>query len=191
MVSSPAKPAPKATTRAAARTIAKTAAASSSSSLAEGTGRTGKAKAFDAINQLPPPLPVRAKAPVRLAATKACIWGALPQVQPLLEQRARDFDLKHASASAAASHDSEEYQCQTRPERNTINLRTRDPFHTEIYFKCKPTTVLAKLFTAYVFRTNQHHHDVAFSVGDRQLDGTETPLELGLEDGDVIYVTHV
>ena len=61
-----------------------------------------------------------------------------------------------------------------------------------MYFKVNPMTKLGKLFQAYLYRSNlsiNSFNDVSFSVRDRELFGTETPDQLGLEDGDVIYIT--
>lgn len=189
MAKSKASLPPAVTTRAASRSVAKTPA--NASAAAPVVTRRGKGKAR--ATGIEKPLPFRISAPERLPPVKACTWGTRPLAMQLLMQREMNFAGRHA-ASSSADCDGDNYQCHTRPEKNTINLRTRDPFHTEIFFKCKPTTELRRLFAAYLSR-NSHLNlsDVAFSVGDhvgdRTLTGEETPADLALEDNDVIHVT--
>ena len=135
-------------------------------------------------------LPVRARAPERLVRIAPCIWGANAQVMPLIDHRLKEEE-GEASTSSENGKRTEEWKCETRPERSGLNLRTRDPFGTEIYFKLKPTTQLLKLFTAYCVRSNHAATDVEFSCSGLSLDGSETPAELGLEDGDIINVAFV
>lgn len=78
-----------------------------------------------------------------------------------------------------------------------LTLKTRASNGMEIFFKCRPTTLLEKLMDAYCFRANVDPHTVAFFKADedgqpdQQLLGSSTPQSVGLEDNDVIHVIDV
>ena len=58
----------------------------------------------------------------------------------------------------------------------------------EIYFKCKFGTPLQKLLVCLCNRQGISLNEITASFDGEEFDGSETPLDLGMEDGDVIDV---
>ena len=58
----------------------------------------------------------------------------------------------------------------------------------EIFFKCKMTTPLDKLMKAFCNRNGVAANSVRFLFDGNRINGTQTPSELDMEDGDVIDV---
>ena len=134
---------------------------------------------------------------MKLVRTTPCVWGATAQVAKLVNARLNHIAAVRGESSStgggkvSAEKDDDSWGCVTRPERSTINLRTRDMLGNDIFFKCKPTTQLSKLFTAYCYRTNNEMAEVQFHSRGHLINGDSTPSDLGLEDGDTIEVTYI
>jgi len=77
---------------------------------------------------------------------------------------------------------------EAKPDVDTINLKVATQDGNEIFFKCKKTTPLQKLMTAYCQRQGQTVEMVRFLFDGTRLRGNQTPSELDMEDGDVIDV---
>ncbi|KAJ1834865.1 SUMO protein smt3 [Coemansia sp. RSA 2711] len=75
-----------------------------------------------------------------------------------------------------------------KPETETghINIRVASSDSSEIMFKIKRSTKLAKLMQAYCSRTGKSSGTVRFLVDGERITGESTPETLGLEDGDTI-----
>ncbi|KAJ2313112.1 hypothetical protein H4R23_004542 [Coemansia sp. Cherry 401B] len=71
-----------------------------------------------------------------------------------------------------------------KPETETGHINIRDS--SEIMFKIKRSTKLAKLMQAYCSRTGKSSGTVRFLVDGERITGESTPETLGLEDGDTI-----
>lgn len=57
---------------------------------------------------------------------------------------------------------------------------------SEVYFKIKKKTKLEKLMQAYCNRLGQHMDAVRFLYDGERVKPEKTPLDMGIEDGDVI-----
>ena len=186
---------PAVTTRAAERAAAAAAAAAAADRTtappAKKKSRTSVSTSSATVPRYPKvdeaKLPVRTSVKERLVRTAPCTWGASPQATPLVAARLKELGL----VDDDDDDDPDSWRCKTRPDRNSLNLRTRDPFGAEIFFKCKPTTLLQKLFTAYCVRSNHAAADVGFTVSGSPVSGDATPEQLGLEDGDTIHVHYL
>lgn len=71
---------------------------------------------------------------------------------------------------------------------NQINLKVVTQDGNEIFFKCKMTTPLDKLMKAFCNRNGVAANSVRFLFDGNRINGTQTPSELDMEDGDVIDV---
>ncbi|KAJ2400158.1 dolichyl-phosphate-mannose-protein mannosyltransferase pmt3 [Coemansia sp. RSA 2559] len=60
------------------------------------------------------------------------------------------------------------------------------PDNSEVMFKIKRSTKLAKLMQAYCARAGKSFDTVRFLVDGERINGDSTPDSLGLEDGDAI-----
>ncbi|RKP02181.1 hypothetical protein CXG81DRAFT_25195 [Caulochytrium protostelioides] len=60
---------------------------------------------------------------------------------------------------------------------------------SEVSFKIKKTTPLAKLMDAYIKKTGQDQNSVRFLFEGERIQGGQTPDDLSMEDGDQIQVT--
>ena len=69
-----------------------------------------------------------------------------------------------------------------------INLKVVTQDGNEIFFKCKMTTPLDKLMKAFCNRNGVAANSVRFLFDGNRINGTQTPSELDMEDGDVIDV---
>ncbi|KAJ3215574.1 Small ubiquitin- modifier 1 [Dinochytrium kinnereticum] len=67
-----------------------------------------------------------------------------------------------------------------------VNLKVVGPDGTEIAFKIKRSTPLQRLMDAYVAKTGVDSKTIRFLVDGSRIQGTQTPDELELEDGDQI-----
>ena len=117
----------------------------------------------------------------------ALTWGATMDAAHLVLERTGAKSSRGKKASDFTDP-RDQFECVTRPDRQTLNLCTRDPFGTETYFKCKPTTELHKLFSAYAMRSDIPAEELAFLYHGTHLMGQHTPEDLGLRDGDRIDV---
>ena len=174
----------------------------------------GKRKAQEALVAQPagkrkaiasPPVPEVPEALVRYAP---CISVGV-MVNPLLIKRfareeaaAAEVAARGGKASSSNGKHEHELEDATRWVTKTgmatyLTLRTRSMDGSEIFFKCRPTTMLEKLMDAYCFRAGIDPHSVAFFKADEagqpelQLTGGQTPQEVGLDDGDTIRVITV
>mmetsp|Transcript_45990 Transcript_45990/g.143881 ORF Transcript_45990/g.143881 Transcript_45990/m.143881 type:complete len:94 (-) Transcript_45990:47-328(-) len=71
---------------------------------------------------------------------------------------------------------------------DTINLKVMTQDGSEIFFKCKKTTALSKLMNAFCQRQGMSMQGVRFLFDGERLNGSQTPAEMDMEDGDVIDV---
>ncbi|KAJ2778420.1 SUMO protein smt3 [Coemansia javaensis] len=69
-----------------------------------------------------------------------------------------------------------------------ISIKVASSDNSEIMFKIKRTTKLAKLMQAYCTRTGKSPDSVRFLADGERISGDSTPDTLGLEDGDTIDV---
>ncbi|KAI9503311.1 putative ubiquitin [Coemansia spiralis] len=67
-----------------------------------------------------------------------------------------------------------------------INIKVVSADSSEVMFKIKRNTKLAKLMQAYCTRTGQALGTVRFLVDGERINADNTPESLGLEDGDAI-----
>ena len=67
-----------------------------------------------------------------------------------------------------------------------MNIKVVAQDGTEIFFKCKPHTQMKKLMDAYANRQGVQLRAVRFLFDGERINDTQTPAELGLEDGDSI-----
>ncbi|KAJ1724452.1 SUMO protein smt3 [Coemansia erecta] len=67
-----------------------------------------------------------------------------------------------------------------------INLKVVSADSSEVMFKIKRSTKLAKLMQAYCSRTGKAYGTVRFLVDGERVGSDTTPNDLGLEDGDTI-----
>lgn len=75
----------------------------------------------------------------------------------------------------------------TKPkDEEPINLKVAMQDGNEIFFKCKPTTPLQKLMNAFCQRQGVNTASVRFLFDGTRLLPTQTPQDLGMEDGDAI-----
>ncbi|KAJ2845795.1 SUMO protein smt3 [Coemansia brasiliensis] len=77
---------------------------------------------------------------------------------------------------------------KAKPETDVahINIKVASSDNSEIMFKIKRSTKLAKLMQAYCSRTGKSTGTVRFLVDGERITGESTPESLGLEDGDTI-----
>lgn len=71
-------------------------------------------------------------------------------------------------------------------EKEHMQLKVRSPDGSEVYFKIKRRTKLEKLMTAYCNRLGQSIDSVRFLYDGERVKPEKTPMDLGIEDGDVI-----
>ncbi|PHJ24127.1 ubiquitin-like protein smt3 [Cystoisospora suis] len=71
-------------------------------------------------------------------------------------------------------------------EKEHMQLKVRSPDGSEVYFKIKKKTKLEKLMQAYCNRLGQHMDAVRFLYDGERVKPEKTPLDMGIEDGDVI-----
>lgn len=69
-----------------------------------------------------------------------------------------------------------------------INLKVVGHQYSSVQFKIKKHTPLLKLLNAYCERACVAINTVSFRFNGRTIRGTDTPLSLGMEDGDTIEV---
>ena len=69
-----------------------------------------------------------------------------------------------------------------------INLIVRYQQIAPIHFKIKKAATFQKLFDTYCQRTNLARNIVRFHYDGARMVDTETPLSLGMEEGDIIDV---
>ena len=149
-----------------------------------------------------PPSP---EVPQKLVRYAPCL-SATVMVNPLLIKRfareeaaAAEVAARGGKASSSNGKHEHELEDATRWVTKTgmasyLTLRTRSTDGSEIFFKCRPTTMLEKLMDAYCFRAGIDPNSVTFFKADEagqpdlQLNGGQTPQEVGLEDGDTIRV---
>ena len=74
---------------------------------------------------------------------------------------------------------------------SNLTVRVVTPDGDEIYFKCKSTTPLQKLMTAFCNRQGVSPDSVRFVFDDKPIGPNQTPQELEMEDGDDIFVEYV
>ncbi|KAJ2515009.1 SUMO protein smt3 [Coemansia sp. RSA 1939] len=77
----------------------------------------------------------------------------------------------------------------TKPEGTStdhINIKVVSADNSEVMFKIKRSTKLAKLMQAYCARAGKSFDTVRFLVDGERINGDSTPDSLGLEDGDAI-----
>ncbi|KAJ2160310.1 SUMO protein smt3 [Coemansia sp. RSA 552] len=77
----------------------------------------------------------------------------------------------------------------TKPDTTSaehISIKVASSDNSEIMFKIKRSTRLAKLMQAYCTRTGKASGTVRFLVDGERIGGDSTPDTLGLEDGDTI-----
>ncbi|KAJ1729516.1 SUMO protein smt3 [Coemansia sp. Benny D160-2] len=67
-----------------------------------------------------------------------------------------------------------------------INIKVVSADNSEVMFKIKRSTKLAKLMQAYCARAGKSFDTVRFLVDGERINGDSTPDSLGLEDGDAI-----
>lgn len=71
---------------------------------------------------------------------------------------------------------------------DAINLKVVTQDGNEIYFKCKMTTPLNKLMSAFCQRQGVTMASVRFLFDGHRLSPNQTPKDVDMEDGDVIDV---
>ena len=69
-----------------------------------------------------------------------------------------------------------------------INLKVITQDGNEIYFQCKVATPLKRLMDAFCYRQGVSRNSVRFIFDANQINETQTPEQLLMEDGDVIDV---
>ena len=72
-----------------------------------------------------------------------------------------------------------------------LNLKVETQHGEEIYFKMKYTSPLQKLMHAFCNRQGVDMNTVSFLFDGDEIISTETPLDLDMQDGDVIDVIDV
>ncbi|OEH80585.1 ubiquitin-like protein smt3 [Cyclospora cayetanensis] len=77
---------------------------------------------------------------------------------------------------------SEDKKDGDNPEKEHMQLKDG----SEVYFKIKRRTKLEKLMTAYCNRLGQSIDSVRFLYDGERVKPEKTPMDLGIEDGDVI-----
>jgi len=77
---------------------------------------------------------------------------------------------------------------EKKPETNQLNLKVVTQDGNEIFFKCKTTTPLQKLMTAFCNRNGVAMNSVRFLFDGNRVNANQTPADLEMEDGDVIDV---
>ena len=77
---------------------------------------------------------------------------------------------------------------EEKPATDQLNLKVVTQDGNEIFFKCKMTTPLQKLMNAFCYRSGAGRHSVRFLFDGERMEPTDTPLTLGMEDGDVVDV---
>jgi hypothetical protein len=70
----------------------------------------------------------------------------------------------------------------------TLYLRVKGLDGTDVHFKIKPTTPLRKLMDAYCSRKNISAGSHSFLFDGQRISASSTPLELEMEDDDVLDV---
>ena len=75
---------------------------------------------------------------------------------------------------------------ESKPDTLSVKVVSQDG--TEIFFKCKPHTQMQKLMKAYAERQGVNLQSVRFLFDGERIRETQTPGELGIEDGDAIDV---
>lgn len=78
----------------------------------------------------------------------------------------------------------EEVKEKGPPEHVQIKVRSSDG--AEVFFRIKRTTKLEKLTAAYCERAGISHDSIRFLYDGERVKGDMTPVDLGIEDGDVI-----
>mmetsp|Transcript_21221 Transcript_21221/g.53788 ORF Transcript_21221/g.53788 Transcript_21221/m.53788 type:complete len:93 (+) Transcript_21221:586-864(+) len=68
----------------------------------------------------------------------------------------------------------------------TINLRVSTQDGNAIHFKCKMTTPMGKLMSAFCERQGVEMHPIRFLFDDCRIMQDQTPIDLEMEDGDSI-----
>ena len=71
---------------------------------------------------------------------------------------------------------------------NAINLKVVTQDGNETYFKCKVTTALNALMNAFCQHRGIQMREVRFLFNGNRINGSSTPEELEMEDGDVVDV---
>ena len=75
---------------------------------------------------------------------------------------------------------------EKKPAAEQLNLKVITQDGNEIFFKCKMTTPLQKLMTAFCNRHGVAQSSVRFLFDGARIDPNQTPQQLEMEDGDVI-----
>jgi len=77
---------------------------------------------------------------------------------------------------------------EEKPSTDQLSLKVVTQDGNEIFFKCKMTTPLQKLMTAFCNRQGVGNQSVRFLFDGQRINPSQTPQELEMEDGDVIDV---
>jgi len=77
---------------------------------------------------------------------------------------------------------------EEKPATDQLSLKVVTQDGNEIFFKCKQTTPLQKLMTAFCNRQGVATQSVRFLFDGSRINPNQTPQELEMEDGDVIDV---
>lgn len=78
---------------------------------------------------------------------------------------------------------------ESKPKPPQIAIKVKDTDGNSVDFKCKFTTPLNKLIVAYCQSKERKPDSLRFFTPDgKRITSGDTPLSLGMEDGDVIDV---
>ncbi|KAJ1668911.1 SUMO protein smt3 [Coemansia sp. RSA 1813] len=99
------------------------------------------------------------------------------------------MDPNNINDNANANDNVKEDVKDTKPDATStehINIKVVSADNSEVMFKIKRSTKLAKLMQAYCVRAGKSADTVRFLVDGERINGESTPDSLGLEDGDAI-----
>ncbi|PNW72397.1 hypothetical protein CHLRE_16g675861v5 [Chlamydomonas reinhardtii] len=77
-------------------------------------------------------------------------------------------------------------QAEIKTEGGIINLVVKDQEGSEVHFKVKMKTKLEKVIDAYCKKKALDASTIRFLYDGNRVNPTNTPAELGMEDGDTI-----
>ena len=92
------------------------------------------------------------------------------------------FAEERSSGANLYSHD---------PEEQSLNLKVETPTGDEIFFRIKINTPLQRLMQAFCNRQGRTIDSVRFFFSDTRILPDQRPMDLEMEDGDVIDATYV
>lgn len=103
-------------------------------------------------------------------------------------QENRPIDNSPSLTSSDKKNEQEEDKSSSQPHSESIEIKAVDAENCEMRFKIRPNTPLKKLMAAYCAQKCIDINSLRFAFNGDRVQGTDTPKNLEMQDGDIIDV---